>query len=61
MKRYTAAERIEYYKNQVVFLEKENANQLNQITELMKENNRLRCQINVLENKLKNKTEKEND
>lgn len=48
---YTPAQRINYYKSQLEASQKENAQLLKQITDLTKEIDRLRCEINVLRNK----------
>ena len=48
---YTAAQRIEYYKKQLAFAKEESQRQLERIDSLIKENNQLRLEINVLRNR----------
>lgn len=48
---YSAAQKIEYYKKQLAFAKEENQRQLEQIDRLIKENDKLRFEINVLRNK----------
>lgn len=48
---YSAAQKIEYYKKQLAFAKEENQRQIERIESLIKENNQLRFEINVLRNK----------
>ena len=57
MKTHSGTQRIEYYKSRLAKVQKESDERLEQIGNLMKEITLLRCEINVLRNKI---NEKEN-
>lgn len=48
---YSVAQRIKYYKEKLAFAEEENQRMSKHIDSLLKENNQLRFEINVLRNR----------
>ena len=51
--RYTFQERLQYYKDQIKYLQNENEEYINLNADLLKEITDLKCKVHVLENKLR--------